>query len=608
MLTRPHAPAARTLWRALAASVLVASTGAAAFADATLAYLKIEEPLVERDQTPQFLLTQETPQTLRSFVTRLERLAADPDLEGVVIRIASTPLSLTQAEELGAAIRDVRAAGKKVHLFTEIYEQPHLVLGSYCDDVIVQQGGAVSLPGIYMEEMFLAGTLRWMGVEPDFVQIGDYKGAKEMFANTEPSPQWNENVNQLLDGIYGRLRSHLRQRPQLSEQELDQAMAQAMFLEPEQARSLGLVDAVVDRLSLDEHLRKVHGPFTWNTPADDSDKTPDFASMGFFEVFSELMNAMQGASRSTTRDTIAVVHIDGAIVDGESSAGGLMGGSSVGSLTIRETLKKIEDDRNVRGVIVRVNSPGGSAIASESIWIGLRRIAENNSIKRPVWTSVGNMAASGGYYIAVAGEKIYLNPSSIVGSIGVVGGKLALGGLYEKLHMNVVPRARGPMAEIMGAVRPWNELERRSIAQAMTRIYDQFANRVTQGRPGIDLSKTAEGRLFVADKAIDLKMADKVGGLAVTIEDMAAQLGLAPGSYDVIDYPPPPTLEDLLKGFGMASAAAPGAHAVHAAAAQTLRELLGPQQFDHVAAGLTALFQLRKEPVILATPRVLLFK
>lgn len=570
----------------------------------TVGYLQLKGELPEREQfTPLFAGADDEAKTLHEVIQTLHEVASEESgLSGVVIRLQNAQLGRAQIDEIGAAIGKVREAGKKVHVFTEIYSQSDLLLGSYADDVIVQKGGAVTLTGLYMEEMFLADMLRWVGASPDFVQIGDYKGAKEAYANSKPSPEWDQNINQLLDSMYETMTSRLMRGRGLNEAKLSAAMNDGMFMEPEDAVKHGLADRVLDRLELDEHLESIYGEdFAW-----DSDLAPDkdersLESMSFFEAFAELMRAMEGTSRTPTRDTIAVVYIDGPIVDGESASSGLLGGASVGSLTIRKALKEIEDDDHIKGVVVRIVSPGGSAIASESIWLGLRRIAEIS--KKPVWTSVGDMAASGGYYIAVAGERIYLDPGSIVGSIGVVGGKFALGGVFEKLKINVVPRARGPLASIMGTLSEWSDAERDSITRSMKRTYELFTSRVKAGRPEIDLAATAEGRLFTGELAIERKMADKIGGLDAAITEMASTLGIEPGEYDVLDYPAPRGFEEMFKQFvpmGQASASA--------ALVQPLRELVGEQAWNQIRAALTAMMQLRHEPVILASPRVLLLK
>lgn len=588
---------------ALAWSGAIGGLSAASGAEPQVGFLKIEGALAERDASPASLLGGAGEPTLRAVIDALDR-AGRTSLRGVVIRLAEPQLERAQVEELGGAISRLRARGQKVHVFTEIYGPAELLLGSYADEVIVQSGGAVSLPGLYAEEMFLADALRQWGVSPDFVQIGDYKGASEMLGNSAPSPAWDQNINQLLDSVWGLTLSRLKDGRSLTDAQLEEAMKQAFLADPERARGLGLVDAVVDRLALDEHLEQTYGEgFDYDMTLSPGTASADLAQLGFFEMFSQLMRAVEGAQSQTSTDTIAVLHIDGPIIDGESRPAGFMQGASVGSLTIRQVLRDLEDDANVKGVILRINSPGGSAIASESIWLGVRRLAA----MKPVWTSVGSMAASGGYYIAVAGDRIFVNPSSIVGSIGVVGGKLAMGGLYEKLKVNVVARSRGPRAGIMGGLTPWTDEERSLVRQRMSEVYDQFVARVRTGREGIDINQTAEGRLFTGVRAVELKMADDLGGLHGAIDAMAQELSLGEGAFEVRDYPPPPSLEELLKGvFPMGAAAGLSAPAGDGAVVGALRELVGPRAWKQIQSGLTALLQLRREPVLLVHPSVII--
>lgn len=304
--------------------------------------------------------------------------------------------------------------------------------------------------------------------------------------------------------------------------------------------------------------------------------------------------------------TIAIVNIDGVIMDGDSEEGGLFGGEgSVGSRSIRNALEDVLEEDLIKGVVIRIDSPGGSATASEIMWQGIRRLAA----KKPVWVSVGGMAASGGYYCAVAGDKIYLNPSSIVGSIGVVGGKYAMGGLFDKVKVHVVPRARGPMAGMFRSDTEWTAKEIEVVKSKMKSTYDQFARRVTAGRKGIDLSKTAEGRLFTGRAAIELKMADAIGGLDTCIADLAKELNLE--SYDVMTFPGPKSLadaiEDMMGKFGQnASDAEPPV--ARAQIAGMLKEIVGPQAWPSVRRGVASMLVLRDQPVVLVSPSVLVVK
>ncbi len=587
----------------------MAAIGSPALAAKNVAYLKIKGEVAERHRVAAIFEGGDKSRTLREIVEAIEEAGTkERGIDGLVIRATDMALTSSQIDEIGAALLRMRASGRKVTFFADIYGPGELALASFADEALMQSGGAVSLPGLYMEEMFLADALRWIGVTPDFVQIGDYKGAQEMYANSAPSPEWDRNINQLLDSLYSRTLDRLGKGRGLTREGVEKAMAVCFLADGQTAIGQKLIDATIDRMDLESRLEKEYGDdFGWDAALSPEEaEGPDFASMGFFDAFARIMKMLAKPAPGAERDTIAVVHIDGPIVDGESTDGGFFGEASVGSTTMRETLADLEDDSMVRGVIVRINSPGGSAIASESIWLGLRRLAE----KKPVWVSVGSMAASGGYYLAVAGDVVYVTPSSIVGSIGVVGGKMALAGVYEKLHINVVPRSRGPLATVMGSLNPWSERERALVRERMTETYELFVSRVKAGRKGIDISKTAEGRLFVGEAAVSLKMADRMGGLDAAIGDMAEKLSLEKGAYDVVDFPAPKTFEEMLEGYipGAAGVGARADGSLQIPAVAALRELVGPDAWRQMRTALGAAMMLRREPVILISPSVLIVK
>lgn len=586
----------------------ICNTSAALFKGdtTTVGLIEINQTPTDRAAPLADLFGREGTLTLRDLVEALRNVATDAELEAVVVRLRDSQLSTTQVEELSAAMDVVRAAGKKVHLFADAYSTPELILGSHADEVIVQSGGGVSLPGLYSEEMYFADTLNWVGVQPDFVQVGDFKGASEPMSRNGPSPQWDQNISQLLDGLYANIRTQIKTGRKLDDAKLDAAMESAVMADGETGKRHKLIDTTLDLPDLESHLAaSTGGEIEWvNLTEVESDRSP-FDTTNPFAIFGKLM---RGTDRTPSRDTLAILHIDGPIVDGESQSGGLFGGTSVGSITIRRSIQEIEDEPKIKGVIVRIDSPGGSAIASEVIWQGLSRLSKT----KPVWVSIGSMAASGGYYIAVSGEKIYANPSSIVGSIGVVGGKLAMGGLYEKLKVSVVSRSRGPMGGVLGSAKPWSEAERLFIRQRMTDTYDLFTRRVSAGRAGIELAQTAEGRLFTGNVAISNKMIDKVGGLSDAVDDLAKRVGLTTDEFDLMDYPAAPGFGQLLGSlFGsMASAPVDGGNAMSPAigAISLLREVVGPQAWPTVRDNISALMQLRNERVLLVSPRVLIFR
>ena len=555
-----------------------------------------------------WLLGSDEHPTLRQIIELFKDAQEDKNLKAFVVRLRDATLSRTQAEEIGQAMQRLRDAGKKVHLFADNYEATELVLGTSADEIIIQAGGGVSLPGMHMEEMFLADTMAWAGVVPQMVQVGDYKGANEQYMRSAPSPAWDQNINGLLDSLYGNMRDRLKNGRKLDDARLDEAMRQNWMALAETGRKTGLIDAVVDLPALTEHLKAAYATdISWSNYEVASTKGKLDGNP--LTMFSKLMSR---PSNTPTREAVAIVHVNGPIIDGESESGGFMSGSSVGSATIRRALEEILDEDLVKGVIIRIDSPGGSAIASEVMWQGVQRVRKN----KPVWVSVGSMAASGGYYTAVAAEKIYVNPSSIVGSIGVVGGKIAMGGLYDKAKVHVTERSRGPLGDMFSSTKPWSEQQQQMVREKMTETYNLFASRVSAGRSGIDLSKTAEGRLFTGEQAVKNNMADKVGGLDDCITDLALSLKLEDGEYQIIEYPGPKALSDVLGGMLGGSAAAPnltgpGGLAEKAGPAMlrgVVKEMVGERHASQLADQMEAFMQLRNEPVILALPRAVIVR
>lgn len=539
--------------------------------------------------------------SLLGIVSTIDTLAYDDEFAGLVLRLKDTALSMTQVEEIGSAIARLRDEGKKVHIFAEGYGTSDLVLASYADEVILQRGGYVSFPGLHAEEMYLADTLSWVGVKAQLVQVGDYKGANEQMTRSQPSPSWDQNINQLLDAMYANIRSKLMDGRDLTEEELDESMRVIWAANGEEAIQAGVVDAEVDLPELRDYFsEEYNGEVTWvSDPYDTGDGGESFSP---FSIFSGLGMKTNGPV-NVDHPTIAVLHINGTIIDGDSSSGGLLGGgSSVGSRTIRNAIETIMNEDLIEGVIVRIDSPGGSAIASEIMWQGIERL----KTEKPVWVSVGSMAASGGYYVLSAGDKVFVNPSSIVGSIGVVGGKYAMGDLYEKAKINIVERSRGPMGDLFSSTAAWDSDQLTMMRREMAKTYDLFTSRVVAGREGIDLGKTAEGRLFVGSDAIALKMADEIGGIDDAINGLAAEVGIV--DFDVVHYPQPPSFEEMLmEQFGQ-FLSSPKISIEINPFEPVLRSLLGNARYESAVETLNALSLLERERVLLVNPRVIFIR
>lgn len=540
-------------------------------------------------------------ETFADIIGAFEKAAEDDSIKGVVVRLKDAQLNFTQIEELGVAMSAVRSKGKPVHVFAETYGTPELLVASHADEALIQTGGGVYLSGLYMEEMYLTDMLSWIGMTPQFVQVGDYKGANETYMRSEPSPEWDRNINRLLDGLYGNMRQTMQAGRELSDTQLDAAMTNLWMANAEQAIEHGVLDAAVDLPLIIDHLESRYGG---EIVVNDSLVSGSGGELNMNDPFALFRMLSATPESGPDGPAIAVLHVNGAIIDGDSSPPGLFGGGgSVGSRTIRNAIEDILAEDDIYGVVVRIDSPGGSATASEVIWQGLRRLSES----KPVWVSVGSMAASGGYYTAVGGDKIYVNPSSIVGSIGVVGGKISMADTYNHLKLNVHSRARGPRSAMFGSNTPWSTEDVAAVREKMTQTYDLFTSRVSAGRSEIDLSKTAEGRLFTGTQAIAMRMADKIGGLGEAIEDLAIDLEM--DEYEIVHYPAPKGLDELFEDmFTMVSAPNIAAVSQISPAIAALREVVGSQRWDGIASALDAGVRFRTEPVQVVMPRVLLFK
>lgn len=573
------------------------STTALAADQVELAVLELSGVPVEQDTGMSWI--GEGTDTLLGLVNTIDTLAFDDEFDGLVIRLKDAGFGITQVEELGDAIRRYQEEGKKVHVFAEGYDASGLMLASYADEVLLQEGGYVSFPGMHMEEMYMADMFEWIGVKAQMVQVGDYKGANETATRSGPSDAWDQNISSLLDGLYGNMRAIMKDGRDLNDGQLDRGMTVAWAASGEEAEEVGLIDGVVDLPELKEHLSEFYdAEVSWvNNPYE-----VDGPSMDFSNPFAFLTMMSQTSRVEIDHPTIAVLHINGVIIDGDSSQGGMFGGGSqVGSRTIRNAIEQIIKEDLIQGVIIRVDSPGGSAIASEIMWQGIDRLKDH----KPVWVSVGGMAASGGYYVLSGGDKVYVNPSSIVGSIGVVGGKYAIGEVYEKLHLNIVERSRGPVAGLFGTSE-WDDRQIAMIRQEMTDTYELFTDRVKAGRKGINLNKTAEGRLFVGDDAIQLKMADEIGGLDDAINDLAAEVDLS--DFDVAHFPAPPSFESVLEQMLGGFIQSPGMQIGKSQLETTLRMILGEQRYLSVVDELNGMMLLRDEPVLLMNPRALIIR
>jgi len=489
--------------------------------------------------------------TLRSLLDRLHMAQNDQSIKGVLITLgANGNVSFAQAQEIRDALAKIVKSHKDVFVYADSFDTPTYTLATGANHICMLEGGEIEIPGVGMEVTFLKGLFDKLGVKADYVQIGEYKGADEEYTRTEASEELRGELNKLTDSLYAQIIDGISRNRHLDKKTVQDAIDQTIVTGKE-AKERGFVDELVD----EDGLR----PLLAKQMRNEVDLINDFGrperpSVDLSSPFGLFSLMMRKSEPPSDKPAVAIIYASGVITDGDGG-GGMFEESGVGSEPMRKAFRIAARDPNIKAVVVRIDSPGGSALASEVMWQAARRCAE----KKPVIVSVGGMAASGGYYLASAGDRIFADPSAIVGSIGVVGGKFVLKDLYEKLGVHAETFSKGANAGLFSMNEPWTDRQRTMVTTWMKQTYEQFTQRVMRTRGGKirDIDKVARGRIFLASQAKDLGMVDEIGGVEQAIAYAAHKGGLEQGEYDVRILPAPKTLADILMGGGGADTAMP---------------------------------------------------
>lgn len=557
---------------------------------AKVAFIDFDRPVSEKPA--EFVIFADETLTLQSILSRLHQAREEKDVKAVLINLGATDLNLAQAAEVRDALVELKKAGKQTFVYADSYDTAGYVAASGAGKICMMEGGEIMIPGVGLETMFAKGLLDKVGVKADYVQIGEYKGADEQYTRTEPSPQMRGEMNKILDGLYEQIVEGIASHRKL-ERGVVEEMINNVMISGREAKKRGLVDQLIDQDGLRDYLK--------NELGQDVDLLHDFGEVEREELdwsnpFA-LFASLSKEPEESDNPAIALIYAEGVIVDGEGGES-LFGGGVVGSDDMRKALRMAVRDEDVKAIVIRIDSPGGSALASEVMWQAARRAAK----EKPVIISIGSMAASGGYYLASAGEHIFADPTAIVGSIGVVGGKFVLKDLFDKVGLATESFTRGKNADLFGSDKPFSEEQRKLVTNWMKQTYEQFTERVMSTRSGKikDIDEVAHGRIFVARQARELGMVDELGGIEQALAYAAKKVDLEPDGYDVRILPPTRTLADLLRGEGF-GATSP-VRAKLAAEAQGLLQVLSPATGTMLRQQVQALRLLQDRPVMLVSP------
>ena len=426
--------------------------------------------------------------------------------------------------ELREAVGRVRDAGKKVYAHLETAFGSQLVLASACDEIVMSEASVVIIPGIHAEVAYYKEMLEKIGVEADMMHIGAYKGAAEPLTRTNMSEPVRKNLTALIDDLYDQMVTTIATDRQMKVDEVRGLVDEGM-LTVTRAAEAGLIDRVAYpdefRMQLKDEYEADELVYVLNYAKKKLDT--DFSGpMGMIKLFQTMMGiSSRGTGGKGPR--IAVVYAVGPIMLGKSETDPF-GGQTMGSETIVKALNEAADNEKVKAIVLRVNSPGGSAFASDLIW------RATQAIDKPIVASMGDVAASGGYYISMGADRIVAEPGTITGSIGVVSGKLALGGLYDKIGITTDVISRGKNSSMLSSTEKFTESERKVLANLMHDIYQQFTTKAARGR-NIDLERLEElagGQVYTGRDAKQNGLVDELGTLKDAIRAAKQLAGLDP--------------------------------------------------------------------------------
>lgn len=531
-------------WLGMALIAAVGLAGATAFAaPKQVLRIKLDGPILEAPPQDMGLAALfgggEKSMTLRERVDQIRKAGDDKNIAAISMIIEAPQASLAQVEELSRAIKEFRGKGKKVHSYLDSANNLSYAIACAGDTITIAENGELDTAGLRGSVSFYKGLLEKLGMQADMLHCGAYKAALEPYTRTEPSKEFAENINWLLDGMYARWTQLIADGRHLKVEQI-KAAVDAAPMTADNALKLKLIDAVCSYEDYVKGLKADYGSdmkVVKHYPrGDDDDSDIEIDPSNPFAMFTQMQGVfaklMGEGKEDADKAGIGLIYIDGGIEMGKGSESLFGGSSGAGSTTIRHAFDQALDDEHVKIIVIRVDSPGGSALASDIMW----KAAMRAKASKPIVVSMGGVAGSGGYYVSLPGEVIFAEESTITGSIGVVGGKMVWKGLFEeKLGITTTEFTRGKNAGLMSANKAWNDDERKFMQDYMNVVYTQFKGRVMTSRGERikgELENMAGGRVYTGKQALELGLIDKIGGLTEALAYAAQKAGL-PKDYAV---------------------------------------------------------------------------
>ncbi|MCZ6777823.1 MAG: signal peptide peptidase SppA [Acidobacteria bacterium] len=494
--------------------------------DHSVLVLRLHGPIGEQPSTSAIeRILEGRADTILGLRDLLHAAAKDGRISALLVKVGGLQIGMAKAEDLRDQILHFRETGKPVVALMEMGSTLDYYVASACDQIYLVPEGMLFLRGAMADVPFLRGTLDKLRIVPDFVSIGRYKSFADIFTRTDMSPAHREVIDSLLDQLHAKMRDTIAEARNLEPSRVEAIIDRAIYRAP-QALEVGLADAVLyeDEVlkALEERLGADLEPYS----------------------HAEYEDSLRPSSRGTR---VAVVYATGDIMPGHSS-GGLTEGSTLGSDTMAEILGHLREDDDVKAVVLRVDSPGGSVTASDLIGHEIALTRE----KKPVVVSMSDVAASGGYWISAPASRVVARAGTLTGSIGVLAGKFNLQGFYEWLGVRREIITRGENADLFSDYRSFSPQQRELLRSEMEAVYEKFLVHVSENR-GLDMEQVkeaAEGRVWTGTQAKALGLVDVLGGFDAALEEVRQLAGIDADRPLKLEYYPKEKglVESLLSG------------------------------------------------------------
>jgi protease-4 len=452
---------------------------------------------------------------LDDILTSIQKAKDNENIKGIYLQAGMMEASCASLEEIRHALKDFKESGKFIVAYGDNYSQGMYYLASVADKVIVNPQGTIAWQGLVSQTIFFKDLLKKIGVEMEIFKVGTYKSAVEPFIATEMSDANREQITAFLNSTWERLLKDISASRGMSEDDLNKCADDFMTFAPAETYiANGLADTLLYKDGVLDYLKELSG-----READESLRTLSLEDM---------KNVKRNVPLDKSGNIIAVYYAYGEIDSSTSTDEGIH------SQKVIRDLRKLREDETIKAVVLRVNSPGGSAFGSEQIWREVTLLKE----KKPVIVSMGDYAASGGYYISCAADCIVADPTTLTGSIGIFGMFPMVEDLMtDKLGLHFETVKTNRYADMGDMTRPFNDAERAALQNYINNGYKLFVQRCADGR-GMSveaIEKIAEGRVWTGITAKELGLVDELGGLEKALEIAAQQAEVE--TYSVINYP-----------------------------------------------------------------------